>query len=314
MLKVRPFVKDRDEANFVRIFNAVFEDYEDMRSMTLEEMKNIEESPSFNADGIFIADWNGQTAGMINAYVDKLREEQKGFIQSLGVIPEFRGGGIAKKLVEKALESLTQRGMKTVETVAQSDRAGCVHIFESFGFKQIRATSMMKRSLNDFSADVGKNEEISLKKMLLSDENEVTLLNSLNNEVFKEHYNYRPKPLEETRYMLFELPWFQEQAVFFAVLNGESVGFVITGIDKGLNEEKHVYWGWILDIGVLKPHRRKGVGTSLMNNGMNLLKAQGMNEALLYVDDMNPTKAIKLYEKLGFKILRKFIVYQKSLA
>lgn len=38
---------------------------------------------------------------------------------------------------------------------------------------------------------------------------------------------------------------------------------------------------------------------------MQSLKATGMEEALLYVDDMNPTNAIKLYEKLGFKVMRK---------
>jgi ribosomal protein S18 acetylase RimI-like enzyme len=35
---------------------------------------------------------------MVNAYVDKLREERKGFIQWLGVLPKFRGKGIAKNL------------------------------------------------------------------------------------------------------------------------------------------------------------------------------------------------------------------------
>jgi len=39
-----------------------------------------------------------------------------------------------------------------------------------------------------------------------------------------------------------------------------------------------------------------------------------MEQVLLYVDDMNPTNAIKLYEKLGFKALRKSIIYQLSLA
>jgi len=38
-----------------------------------------------------------------------------------------------------------------------------------------------------------------------------------------------------------------------------------------------------------------------------------MEHALLYVDDMNPTNAIKLYEKLGFKIMTKNIVYQLPL-
>jgi len=97
------------------------------------------------------------------------------------------------------------------------------------------------------------------------------------------------------------MPWFRQQAAYFAVLQNQHVGFVAAGIDEGLNQEKNVAYGWILDIGVLKPHRRKGIGTTLMLHSMRRLKDQGMSDVLLYVDDMNPTKAIRLYEKLGFK-------------
>jgi len=38
-----------------------------------------------------------------------------------------------------------------------------------------------------------------------------------------------------------------------------------------------------------------------------------MTEAMLGVDDQNPTKAIKLYEKVGFKATRKDIAYQKTI-
>jgi len=46
---------------------------------------------------------------------------------------------------------------------------------------------------------------------------------------------------------------------------------------------------------------------------MQTLRGLGMKDAFLYVDDMNPTGAIKLYEKLGFKTLRKSIIYQLPL-
>lgn len=69
----------------------------------------------------------------------------------------------------------------------------------------------------------------------------------------------------------------------------------------------------ILDIGVLKPHRRKGIGTRLMLHGMNLLKAKGMTIAMLAVDDWNVTKAMRLYEKVGFKVAKKDIAYEKNI-
>jgi mycothiol synthase len=172
---------------------------------------------------------------------------------------------------------------------------------------------MMKRSLNDLSADIGENKEIGIREMQLRDEDEIALLNRLDNEAFKEHFNYRPRTIEETKYMLLEMPWFQQNA-YFAVIGNQPVGYVIIGIDEGLNKEKNVKYGWVLDIGVLKPDRRKGIGTSLMLQGMRILKDQSMESVLLYVDDMNETRAIKLYEKLGFKVLRKNLIYQLQLA
>jgi len=96
LLKIRLFKKGFDEEAFVSIFNACFGDYHDIRRMTLEEMKKIEESPEFSTDGMMIAEWNDEIAGMINAYVDTHREEKKGFIQWLAVLPKFRKKGIAK--------------------------------------------------------------------------------------------------------------------------------------------------------------------------------------------------------------------------
>jgi len=310
LLKIRPFKKESDEEAFVSIFNACFGDYDDIRSISLKELRRWEEAPSFSFDGMFVAEWNGEIAGMVNAFVDRLREEKKGFVQWLAVLPKFRRKGIAKKLVEKALENLKQRGMIMAETWAQSDRKACVHLFESFGFKQLRATNLMGTSLKHIPADVGENLEVAIREADLKNNDDIALVNCLENEAFMEHFNYRPKPIEETKYVLTELPWFQKQAVFFALANDKAVGYVETGIDEGLNSEKNLKYGWILDIGILKPYRQKGIGKRLMLQGMQRLKTQGMTEALLYVDEMNPTRAIRLYEVLGFKTQRRNIVYQ----
>lgn len=312
MLKIRRFVKECDEKILIRIYNATIGTFDDARSMTLRELEKMEESPSFSTDGIFIAEMDGETAGMISAHVDKLRREEKGFVQLLGILPEFRGKGIAKKLVEKSLESLEQRGMKVAETMVQTDREACMHIFESFGFKQVRSTSMMNRSLSDVSSRMSENKSMSIREMRQEDKNEFALLNNLVNKTFKEHFGFRPKPIDETRFTLLENPFFR-QRVFFAVLDGDPVGFVMTGINDRLNREKNRKYGWIQAVGVLKPARQKGIGIGLMFHAMKLLKKQRMIDAVLYVDDMNPTGAMKLYEELGFRVMLKDIIYQMPL-
>jgi ribosomal protein S18 acetylase RimI-like enzyme len=145
---IRPFRKGEDEETYVQIFNRAFLDYDDIRSMTVQDAKTIEEAPSYNLDGLLIADWNGQPVGMVQALVDKFREEKKGFIQTLAVLPEFRRRGIAKKLLSEAVSTLKRRGMVAAGAWAQTDKPICTHLYESFGFKLVRTTSLMKASFS----------------------------------------------------------------------------------------------------------------------------------------------------------------------
>ncbi len=314
MLKIKPFEVGTDEETYVAIYNATFWDYDDIRKMTLEEYRKIQKSPNYSAEGLLVAEWNDKAVGIVDAFVDKLRKERKGFIQSLGVLPEFRRRGIAKNLVNVAVENLRRRGMKAVDTSAQTDREGCLRIFESLGFRQIRATSLMKTSLKNIPSNIRENRQITIKTANIAKDEDVKLLNMLDNETFREHFNFRPRTLEETLYTLFEMPWYRLQKWFFAELDGKAVGYVGVAVDEDLNEEKNLKWGWIWDIGVLKPHRRKGVGARLMLHGMQTMKKMKMEDSMLYVDDMNPTKAIELYRKLGFNVFRRNIIYELKIA
>ena len=313
MLKIRTFVVGRDEAIWAYIASGAYRDYEDFRSLSVEEMQKLEKSPTFDSSGMFIAELDGKPAGIVNAYVDKFRKEKKGFISWLGVLPEYRRRGVGKALAQKAIESLKERGMEIAETALDSTREVCIRLFEDLGFRLIRSSSFMKMSLDKIPFNIGENREVDMRKLDVTSEEDIILLNNLENECFKEHFNYRPSQIEETRHWLLENPWLQWQAYFFAELEGKSVGYISIGIDEKYNREKETLSGWINDIGVLKPFRRRGIGTALMLKGLNELKNKGLENALLYVDDENPTKAIKLYEKIGFKIVKKTQIYQKKL-
>ena len=312
MLKIKKFVLGRDEGVWVTVWNKAFKEFEDFRNITVDEALIMHKSPTFDAAGMFIAELDGEPVGMVNAYVDKLREEKKGFIRMLGVVPEYRRRGIGRALAEKAVESLKERGMETVEASAVMGKPEAIRLWESMGFKSVRIFSLMKTNLENIPSGVGENRCLQLRRFQKGSLEDLRLINWLSNEAFSEHYNYRPDTVEETRYFLEEDPIFKEQEWLFTYLQNNPVGYVGAGIDQKYNEEKNTLCGWILSIAVLKPYRLKGIGTRLMIEGMKLLKARGMTEAMLGVDDQNPTKAIKLYEKVGFKATRKDVAYLKT--
>ena len=312
-MKTKRFVQGRDEEDWVRVWNAAYKEYDDLRQITVDEFKVAETAPEFDPKGRFIAELNGQPIGIIHAHIDKLREEKKSFIRSFGIIPEFRGRGIEEELVKLALNELKTRGMETVQAWARDSRRDRIRLWEKLGFKLVRKFSLMKRDLNEIPSVTDENKEVTLKPLRRDSDEDVKMLNWLGNECFKEHFNYRPGTVEELTHFLRKDTFFKDQDWFFAILNKEYAGYIGIGIDEKFNAERNMKSGWVLDIGVLKPYRRRGIGTRLMVQSVEMLKAKDMTTVMLGVDDSNVTKAMKLYEKVGFKVAKKDLTYEKNI-
>jgi len=171
----------------------------------------------------------------------------------------------------------------------------------------------MDTDLANIPQGIGENKQVAISLLRKDVEEDIELFNRLDNESFREHFNFRPDTVEETRHHMLSNPYFKEQEIFFAALDGESIGYIGVGIDEKYSLEKKVKAGEILTIGVLKHHRRTGIGARLMLHGLETLKAKGMTKAILGVDDSNPTKAIKLYERAGFRVKKKFSIFEREL-
>jgi mycothiol synthase len=312
MLKIRRFVQGEDEEVWIRIHNEAYKEYEDFRPYTMEDMEISEKSPNFDATGMFIAELDGKPVGEVNAYIDKKRKEKTGFLRGLGVIPDFRRRGIGRHLVEKTLESLKGRGMESVQGWTRQNKIPCKNLLTSMGFELIRVFSTMRTNLDNIPYNVGEHKDLEMREMETNTE-DIKLLNWLANETFKEHFNFRPATVEETRFWITNKPWCDIMGIFFSYLEGEPVGYVEAGIDSKFIKHKGIQRGWIMSIGVLKPNRNAGIGTTLMQQGMKFLKSKDMTNVELGVDDSNPTKAIELYKKVGFKTVFKDLTYLKKI-
>ena len=314
MLHIRRFVQGVDEPVWAEVLNASRKGREDWRAITAEEMLLQEkEDPSFDLEGRFIAELDRKPVGAVHGNVEKLREERKGFIRFY-VIPESRGRGIEHQLVETALRELKARGMTTAQASVDSRELDYVGLLEGLDFKQVRVGSMMEMELANISQGIGENRQVAIRTLQKEREEDIKLLTWLLNETFKEHFNFRPDTVEEIRhFLLSDLYYKKEKEIFFAELDGESVGYIGAGIDEKYNLEKNVKAGDIFTIGVLKKYRRIGIGARLILHALETLEAEGMTKATLGVDDYNPTKAIKLYEKVGFRVKKKSLTFEREL-
>jgi ribosomal protein S18 acetylase RimI-like enzyme len=97
--------------------------------------RHIDEDVAANPAGIFVAEIEGRMAGYITTRVD--REAGKGRIPNLAVAGEFRGAGLGRRLIERALDYFREQGLAyaVIETMAQNPVGQ--HLYPACGFVEI---------------------------------------------------------------------------------------------------------------------------------------------------------------------------------
>ena len=312
-ITIRPFVRGQDEATWVDISSRAWQEDEDFTPETVEELKRWDDAPWVGVRNQLIAELDGAPVAHVNAETDKTVAEKRGFVAGPDVVPEHRRRGIGTALMTKALTSLRAAGMESAE-VSTFDSPASNGFLETLGFRIVRRFCRMRRSLTDVPSGVGEARDVEIVTLGRTDE-DIDMLRRLHNEAFREHFNYAPATLDNWKYIVKK--WDERGRIGYvtvAKVGGEPAGHLLYGIDPKENEYLKKKRGGLWDVGVLKQFRGRGIAKRLMMDAMNHLRREGMEEAQLGVDETNVTNAMKLYERLGFAVARRRLVWSKDLA
>jgi ribosomal protein S18 acetylase RimI-like enzyme len=130
-------------------------------------------------------------------------------------------------------------------------------------------------------------------------------------EAFRDHWGFSAE-MEPTVEQWLDDPNF-DPSLWQVAWDGDQVaGMVRSFIDRNENAEYNRKRGWTEDICVRRPWRRRGLARSLLAKSLHTLKERGMTEAALGVDTENPNGALRLYESVGFRPVKRFTTYQKT--
>ncbi len=107
--------------------------------------RHLDEDAVLNPAGIFIAEAHGRVVGYITTRLD--REAGKGRIPNLAVAAEFRGRGLGRQLIERALDYFRGEGMEyaVIETMAQNVAGH--HAYTTCGFVEVARQVHFARKL-----------------------------------------------------------------------------------------------------------------------------------------------------------------------
>lgn len=131
-------------------------------------------------------------------------------------------------------------------------------------------------------------------------------------EAFRDHWGYVPG--EEKDYQRWLSDPIQNPDLYQVGWDGDQVaGMVLNFVNQPENEEYHRKRGYTEGISVRRPWRKRGLARALLTRSLQMFKDMGMTEAALGVDPENRTGALRLYESVGFRVVKRFSTYRKPL-
>jgi mycothiol synthase len=111
-----------------------------------------------------------------------------------------------------------------------------------------------------------------------------------------------------------EHPLFGQRDMWQVAWDGdEPVGGVMGWIDAAENDQQNRLRGYTEGIWVRRPWRGRGIASALIARNLQELRRRGMTEAALSVDSDNPTGALRLYERHGFRRVRTDVLYARTI-
>ena len=236
------------------------------------------------------------------------------------VHPNFHGKGIGQYLLTWGEERARQALERCPEDIRVAYRAGTVTtidapkpLFESFGMKLIRHSFRMKIDFAGQPPDPVWANGITVRDCNGSDE-DIQTLTHVNNEAFRDHFGYIEQPFEDQLARVSN--WLKndekvaDPSLWFLAMDGDQpIGLALCAVSDSEDREL----GHVNSLGVLRSHRRRGIGLALLQHAFGEYYRRGYKGATLGVDAENLTGALQLYQKAGMSVHRQFDLYEKEL-
>ena len=267
---------------------------------------HIRQGGELSAVHLMIRDPDGLLVGY--AHVDTT-DEVEGAAAELVVHPMRRRHGLGRALVNAAIDAAAAAGSHTLRLWAHGDHPSAGALALRLGFTRARVLFQMRRSLFAPLPDRELPAGVALRAFQPGhDEQEWVRVNA---RAFADHPDQGRWTLDDLRIRMAE-PWFDPAGFLLAVdeHSGALLGFHWTKV-HGDGGHQHDPIGEVYVLGVDPAAHGRGLGAALTVAGLRHLRAAGLDQAMLYVDESN-RPAVRLYTGLGFALWSTDVSYRHS--
>ena len=247
---------------------------------------------------IRIAERDGDVVG----YMDVAAEDSGRFPVDLRTLdPEA-----ADLLLREAEQIGRDEGGQALRAWAQGDDPVVRSVLEASGWRPIRYSIQKRNELGDDVPEAVWPEGLSPRNVRPGEEERVY---EANMDAFADHWDFHRTAYEDwLAYNVSDRSF--EPSLWWLVDDGEELaGFSLNSWHFSGDPQ----FGWIGNLGVRPPWRRRGLATALLLHSFRDFRARGATRVGLGVDGENTTGAVQLYERAGMRVVRRNDTYEKVL-
>ncbi|MDP5225842.1 MULTISPECIES: GNAT family N-acetyltransferase [Arthrobacter] len=233
-----------------------------------------------------------------------------------GVDPAWQRKGVGRAVLRwqeaRAAGIMAGRGVATVAVRAQHEERILApgRLFASQGFGIVRWFNEMHRGLSAGLPSEALDPDYELAPWTAESDEEVRLLH---NAAFARHWGSEPRSPQSWSFRVgnpeIRRPWcllVRERS------SGAAVAYHLASHDPDIVRLHGRAEGYTELLGVDPAHRGRGLARFLLAEAMRLFTADGMDTAALDMDSGNVTGALALYEGLGYRVVNRAPVWEKT--
>lgn len=291
------------------------------RIVTLQEVEADFSDPYGKAehDSLVALDVTGTLVGLMWVFVPPEPVGEIPASLTALVHPAHRQRGIGhylqtwgEKRAAERLSNHAESGLRRLYRVgARDSQLDRLKLFKEYGYGESRAIYRMRRDLHQPISPLVLPANI--KFLTYQPEHDALAWRAID-ESFEDHWGHQPLTFDEWHLYYTHSPDFRADLTVIA-LDTERNEVAAACMMKVVADEvasTGMKIAWLLAIGVRRPWRKMGLGAALVSQAMLNCRAAGLDYLRLGVDSDNPTGALRLYERLGFRPIWRWVWQEKN--
>lgn len=214
--------------------------------------------------------------------------------------------GAADVLLDEAERLAREQGAEAVRGFVQGDEPILRDVLEQNGWKPIRYQFQMRIDLDDEVPEPVWPGGLTPRNPR---EGEHERVYEANQEAFADHWDFHRISFGE--WLSFAVnDHSYEPSLWWLVDDGDELAaFALNSWHSSGDPQ----FGWIGNLGVRRPWRRRGLATALLRHSFRDFRERGATRVGLGVDGENTTGAVRLYESVGMQVARRSDIYEQKL-